>query len=178
MKFNKKGAMELSSSTIVVLIIAIVVLGLALTLIRGLFSNVGGKFGSIVSATQLDDRPTADNPITIPGTVNVKQKSIKKVKIGFYNKKADTLSTVVLKITDCISDDGTPINATVLPNIIAPAKDSLGPGEIVGYSAILSLKGAKTMISGKQYVCTLGVYAKGVEKNPIETKSFYIQVVS
>jgi len=50
----KKGSLNLSIQAIVIIVIAFVVLGLALTFVRGLFEDIGGQTGDIFAGVKAD----------------------------------------------------------------------------------------------------------------------------
>ena len=62
---QKKAAMELSVTAIVVLILAIVMLGLGLGFIRGMFSKVSTSFEEQIGAEPEAELATSSNPLTI-----------------------------------------------------------------------------------------------------------------
>ena len=62
---GKKADLSLSINAIVILILAITVMGLGLTFIRGLFKGATEKLGSALEATDITNPPTAETPLTI-----------------------------------------------------------------------------------------------------------------
>ncbi len=79
---RKKGSMELSVNSIVILVIAVVMMGLILGFIRSKFTDIGGGF-------LVDENPapeaTASDPITM-SRINVPVSGVKKMglNINFY----------------------------------------------------------------------------------------------
>jgi len=61
----KKGALQLSVNAIVVLILAIVLLGLGLGFVKGMFGKVSTSFEEQISREPEPFPPTADSPITL-----------------------------------------------------------------------------------------------------------------
>lgn len=73
MKFlNKKGDLNLSINAIVVLIIAIVFLGLALTFTRNIIMGSSDKLLSGVDNVDLQNPATAETPITFDSKFDIK----------------------------------------------------------------------------------------------------------
>lgn len=72
---SRKGALELSMNTIVVIVIAVVVLSLGLVFIKGLFDKLGGAsdiiFGSMEN--DLNVIATHDQKLSVQQTVEVKR---------------------------------------------------------------------------------------------------------
>lgn len=64
-KMNKKGALELSVGAIVILILAIVMLGLGLGFIRGMFGKVSTQFEEQIAAEPEPPAPSSSDPITL-----------------------------------------------------------------------------------------------------------------
>jgi len=83
---NKKSSLSLSINAIVILILAITMLGLGLTFMRGLFKQATERVESAVSAQELTNPPTIDNPMTMaPGKVTLRTKDVGKALIAFMN---------------------------------------------------------------------------------------------
>ena len=82
----KKGAMELSVTAIVVLIIAIVMLGLALGFVRGMFGKVSTSFDEQISTEPEAPAPSGSEPITLSReTIITHAKDSEVLKVGVYN---------------------------------------------------------------------------------------------
>ena len=85
-RISKKGDLSLSINAIVILILAITMLGLGLTFMRGLFKQIGTKVSEAVDANELVNPPTFDNPITVaPGEISLRQGENGKVTLAFMN---------------------------------------------------------------------------------------------
>src|SRR3989344_8576574 len=83
---SKKADLSLSTNAIVILILAITILGLGLTFVRGLFKQAETKVAETFSATEVENPPTRDNPVTIsPGLMTLRQKESGKAVIAYYN---------------------------------------------------------------------------------------------
>ena len=83
---NKKADLSLSINAIVILILAITMLGLGLTFMRGLFKQATEKVESAVNVQQLTNPPTADNPLTVsPAALTVRSTKSDKLLAAFLN---------------------------------------------------------------------------------------------
>ena len=134
MKFNKKAAMELGISTVVMLVIAIVIIGAGIAFIRGFF---GTGTDTLIGAFEVADfglEPTAGRPLVLTdGQVSIKRGREATVRIGVYNKE-NTVYEVDIKFDRCRSssnNDACVVDAT--PQIVSlPQK--LEPGEQAGFA--------------------------------------------
>jgi len=94
---NKKGSMELSVNSIVILVIAVVMLGLILTFVKT-------RMDKLTITNEVPDpiAANAGNPITLnPETISLSQGGKTNVKIGMYNTHI---------VTTDPADDGTLTN--------------------------------------------------------------------
>ncbi|MBI2576611.1 hypothetical protein HYV84_05330 [Candidatus Woesearchaeota archaeon] len=86
MRNGKKGAIELSTNAIVVLILAVVMLGLGLGFVRGLFGKATQNIESIVGQEPDPPTPTSSNPVTLSReNVIVQAKEPIVVKVSAFN---------------------------------------------------------------------------------------------
>lgn len=124
MKFNnnKKAALNLSINAIVVLIIAIVFLGLALTFTRNILTSSGEKLLSGIDSVDISNPADANHPITYDGQFEVKRGSKKTMKISFYNTDS-SLVTATPDFGACVGD------GTGTPEIQALSTDVQGNSE-------------------------------------------------
>ena len=89
---NKKADLSLSINSIVILILAITMLGLGLTFIRGMFSRVGGNFEEQASKEPEPSPATDSNPISLSREEVIAGKGEYQVlKINVYCKKTKTI---------------------------------------------------------------------------------------
>jgi hypothetical protein len=85
-KSSKKADLSLSTNAIVVMIIAIVILGLALTFTRTIFQKLGGQIGNL-GEQSIEEPPTYDKPLTLTSTsLEIKKGQSKTLGIAVYNK--------------------------------------------------------------------------------------------
>ncbi len=86
-KKNKKAAIEMSITTIIVIVMGVTLLTLGLTWIRGLF----GKISTITEGTftqaqiEIEKLSQGTDPFTYPSIIEVKQGKSSAVKVYVYN---------------------------------------------------------------------------------------------
>ncbi|MFP4567865.1 MAG: hypothetical protein ACLFN8_02890 [Candidatus Woesearchaeota archaeon] len=103
MKFNKKAAMELGISTVVMLVIAIVIIGGGIVFIRGFFDKGTGSLDNAFDLADFGMSPTPTDPLVlIDGTINIKTGKTELVRVGFYNKQGDNVP-VSIGFGNCIT---------------------------------------------------------------------------
>lgn len=103
MKFNKKAAMELGISTVVMLVIAIVIIGGGITFIRGFFTKGTDTLSNSFDLADFGLEPSASEPLVlIDGKMNIKTGREDVVRVGFYNRHGDT-KNVSVGFGNCIT---------------------------------------------------------------------------
>ncbi len=104
----KKADLSLSMNTIVILILAITLLGLGLTFLRGLFKNIESKVEEGLAAGQIDVSLTADRPMAVtPEMIEIDAGETKNMKLSFLN---DQPKDIPMKLE--IWESSTPDDAT------------------------------------------------------------------
>ncbi|MCK5630534.1 MAG: hypothetical protein KAI26_07985 [Nanoarchaeota archaeon] len=169
---KKKGALELSVNSIVIMVIAFVVLGLILTFTRTIFKFGTEKTTGIFEATSLETQPDAENPLTLPDTVSVKSGGKKTMNVGFYNRNPYQAVDAKFGIYDCQDESGDSMEviATVLNEdksaiipTITSSWQTIEGSESKGYKIIITDNG---LPSGQLYICTVVVYKNGAVTDP------------
>jgi hypothetical protein len=141
---NKKGSMELSVNSIVILVIAIVMLGLILGFVRSKFSQLDNKIG-----IDEPDAPTASASQTFTmsrNQITVNPGEELGLKFGVYadtNISSDTLIRFVCGATNWIK-----------PGAIGTTGKNITEGNSGTYSAVLKVPGSAA--KGKQ-VCVVSL---------------------
>jgi hypothetical protein len=83
---NKKGSLSLSMEAIVILILAIVMLGLGLTFVRSMFSNIQNRANQALEVGDLTNKPTEADPVVFsPSRVELREGQRTDIQVGFYN---------------------------------------------------------------------------------------------
>ncbi len=191
----KKGDLALSVNAIVIVVISFVVLGLALTLTRSIFKFAGERAESVIPLTELEAKPTPDNPISISDSVSITKGGKQTLSIGYYNKNDYTAEAAMFSIAMCQDELGSSVLLSDQPTLTSPAQ-TVKPSEQGGYKVILIEKGK---LQSAVYICTVAVHnsdtASGGTKdidtirnklskqrnkdNPVyETKQFFLKVTA
>src|SRR3989344_4598817 len=89
---SKRGALELSMTTIIIIVVGVVILSLGLMFVRGIFSKVetlsGGAFEEAENV--LNEIATHDQEVTVHSSVIVKQGEQKTFRIWVVNQEVDS----------------------------------------------------------------------------------------
>src|SRR3989344_2440253 len=113
---SKKADLSLSTNAIVILILAITILGLGLTFVRGLFKQAETKITEVTSSTELANPPTRDNPLTTtPSQLDVRQGKIGKILVAYLRTGADAACTLPAPKTggDEVTDGGIQLGGSI-----------------------------------------------------------------
>ncbi|MEA2036900.1 MAG: hypothetical protein U9O94_05290 [Nanoarchaeota archaeon] len=123
---KKKGALALSVNAIVVLILAVVMLGLALGFVRGMFGKVTTSFEEQIAAEPNPSTPTGSEPITLSReSLIVRSGDGVVLKTGIYNPTSEVWSNANVEVTcktDDVIDEGSQFNSKQLE----PGKSFVG----------------------------------------------------
>ena len=149
MSKNKKGSMELSVNSIVILVIAIVIMGLILGFIRSKFTQIGGDLQSkepdAASATPSD-------PITLSTDSKVISSGDSAIiKVNVYNPTAAIASIRLNSITNTQCQPSMP---SAIQAVASQQPKSVAAGEQAAY--ILSIRAPKGSVP-QTYLCQIGV---------------------
>lgn len=169
----KKASMQLGINAIVILIIALAVLGLAMSFITGLFRQSGAKYSAIIDRTDLDFHADSVTPVMFEtNEVTVKAGREMKLKVSVYNTKFSDSDEINLELIKCINSDGSeawpernPIvyygttyhcadtaYAPILSILASPQK--IPVARDAGYMVLVSAKNADSSHVGT-YICTV-----------------------
>ena len=174
MRLNKKAALNLSVQAIVILVIAFVVLGLALTLTRYIFGVAQEKAGTAIDIIELESKPTSDNPITLPRTVIVAKGESIPMDIGVYNTQNQKYEQATLEIKSCTSTGANATEVTNPPTIVTIGQD-IEQSESAGFRAFLTENGLNT----GNYICILNVYSLTNTNIPAyDSEQFFLTVTA
>jgi hypothetical protein len=139
---NKKGSLELSVNSIVILIIAIAILGLALGFIKANFGSLSQKLEQ--STAEIPDAPmaTASEPITIHSENLIVGKGQQvPVKFSVYcPEDTDDCTNTKVNITNC--DD--------VFSTIEEIPKNINPGRVQQFNTLVKFSGN----SGQTYLCS------------------------
>jgi len=182
---NKKGDLALSVNAIVIVVISFVVLGLALTLTRSIFKFAGERAESVIPLTELEAKPTPENPITISDTVAITRNGKQTLSVGYYNKNDYSAENAKFFIVFCDDERGQPVDNEKRPTIASPYQ-TVKASEAKAYKIILTEKGLESGV----YICTAIVHKNNADitadqlsqrapdKPVYETKQFFLKVTA
>jgi len=89
----KKAVFQISLNTIILTLLSVIVLGLALSFVRTLFSQgqeISSKVIDSTEVNQLINPPTQDNPLTLtPAQLRMRKTQTKILDIAFMNTEDD-----------------------------------------------------------------------------------------
>jgi hypothetical protein len=171
---NKKASLNLSINAIVVLVMAITVLGLGLTFIRGIFGGATAKLGGAISAASLKNPADSETPLTIDERVSIKAADKEEIEVGFYNRDINPHS-VKLSNAGCEGDVITAGGTTdhkVFDVAVTSIAQEVDPGESIGYKAIFQAPSGADAPQGT-YVCTLQAIDGTA---PLESAQFFLLI--
>ncbi|MEA2036899.1 MAG: hypothetical protein U9O94_05285 [Nanoarchaeota archaeon] len=97
---NKKGALALSVNAIVVLILAVVMLGLALGFVKGMFGKVTTSFEEQIAAEPEPPTSTGSEPVTLSReSLIVHSGDDVVLKVGIYNPSSEAWTATAFAIS-------------------------------------------------------------------------------
>jgi hypothetical protein len=167
-KISKKADLSLSTNAIVVMIIAITILGLALTFTRGIFDKLGGTINKIGDQTVVDNPPTYDKPLTLNNErLSIRLGQRVDLGVGFFNKY-DGERDVALTLESCANEDG---GSESDFSFLATEKLGVDVNEAVGFSTSISALKDSAQIG--LYICSI---VSTTDMGETESKDITIEV--
>ena len=167
MKLNKKAAMELGISTVVMLVIAIVIIGAGIAFIRGFFGTGTDTLVGAFAVADFGLEPTAQNPLVLTdGQVSIKRGREAIVRVGFYNKDNSAYEVDIVFERCRTSAVNTQCVEDAVPQIVS-LPQRLEPGESTGFATQVTAECETTDDSGYvgmnpgTYTCNLLAVEEG-----------------
>jgi hypothetical protein len=177
---DKKASMELGVNAIIILIIALAILGLAMSFVTGLFKGGQKKLGGLIERTDLPVHADSTNPIVFDSSdVTIKISTATKstqLIVSVYNTNFGD-SAVGLTISSCVDPRGNEITTSgctgdtcedpdFVPTdyfTIAAPRQKITPGSDGGYKAIVKAGPQATSTTDSEaavsdlgtYICTI-----------------------
>lgn len=149
-KSDRSAAMQLGVSTIVILVIAMVIIGAAISFIRTFFSQGQERLLQTFPASDVGLNPTNTNPLVLGSNeLTVTQGETNTIQAGVYNTEADTVS-YSLNISGCVNRSGSSVSNVITLNSPGAGID---PSESTAFRGILGTNSATTQ--GSPYICTV-----------------------
>ncbi len=136
---KKRGALELSVNTIVVIVIGVALLSLGLIFIKNLFTGIGGISDEIFNTAEITigQLHQQDVKLTVPSQVNVKQGQKKAANIFVGNDGytcgtgTQTFTLEMIPVSGLSIINGSP--PMVKAKIISPTSVTLTAGQKAGF---------------------------------------------
>ena len=149
MRLNRRASLEIGINTIVILVIAMMLLGLGIGFVRGLFSKAN-QLPGLIDTNSWENPPTSSEPIKLtPSSIEIKGGDTKDVKVGVYNKGVSTKSFTV-GIPTCTNG--------AVPDVKAVSAD-IPSGESRSFKVIIAAVNASDPAAPKlppqKYICKL-----------------------
>lgn len=167
---NKKGALELGVSTVVVLVIAIVLIGVIISFITGLGDKLDEGVGGI-EPDLLPVRPTATDPMALKAnSVTVKKGDATTFEIAVYNTEPLPLKNAKLVAGMCTED----LDGEEAEMIIRGLPQTIKPGDIGAYR--VKIEAGENTDPGS-YICSIkAVSDEFAEDSPYMEKQLTFEV--
>ena len=104
MKINKKAALNLGISTVVVMVIAMVLIGAGVSFIRTIFSSAEDSLLPVLNLAEIDLNPDRNTPVMVrPREITLSGSSPQRLIVGVFNYRDRDLD-VELKNEGCSGD--------------------------------------------------------------------------
>jgi hypothetical protein len=180
-RLGKKGSMEMSINSIVILVMAMALLGIGLVFIRGMMGGATSKLGKSIDAADLSEQPTSEKPLTIDKTVSVKKGDNEMLKVGFYNTQNVPVN-VKPCVTKCINSTGSSAFSGSIK--IQAISQNTPTGKAIGYEGMMNANvnqdtyTCQIEMIASASTCSLNVAASGTTNMPTYTSTQFFLVVS
>ena len=157
---NKKAGMELSINAIVILIIAMVVLGIGILFIRGLFAKSAEKLTTAISTQEIKNPATPETPVVADREILIsKTNPTKTIVVSVYNTDRISAPNVTIGMSDCVSGESIIDGGVTVPYyLFRTAPQDIQGNTYVGYQGIVSFNTSQSGLNLKQgdtIVCKL-----------------------
>jgi len=157
----KKGGMELSINAIVILIIAMVVLGIGILFIRGMFAKAQTTTFKALSAQDTTNPASADRPLVTDKEITLSLTDpTTTLAISVYNTGTSAIKSpavnLTINMTNCTDNKGDPV--TPLGSFIGftpVIQGSVPASNFAGYQAAVTLLNKTRFNAGDSVVCTI-----------------------
>jgi hypothetical protein len=168
----KRASLEIGVNTIVILVIAMMLLGLGIGFIRGLFVKANQLPGLIDTSTW-QNPPTASDPIVLtPSSIEIKGGDSADVVVGVYNKEGST-KTFSVGIPSCTGG--------AKPDV-QTLSASIASGDSKGFKVIILAVNAsdskQPKLPPQKYICKLQGAEVDQSNNPVTYDAQFIMTVT
>jgi len=171
---KKKGSLDISINAIVILVVAIVVLGLILGMVRTWFAKAGGEVEGLLDVGDIKDHADANTPFRVPSTIQVKTGDSVSVSAAFYNTAGSEQTNVDITLNSCKSVlNNQNIDPTELPVLVSIPSSKVGASSEQGFKLRLNTNLESGKVPFGTYLCQMGVTSDAGE---LRTAVFTLEV--
>lgn len=168
----RKGSLEIGVNTIVILVIAMMLLGLGIGFVKGIFGKAN-TLPDLIDTSNWQNPPTAAEPVRMtPSTLEIKSGKSKDVKIGVYNK-AVVEHTFTIAIPKCVGPADSDNPVPLIQGLDIPV--SAGEAKARSYTIFAKSTDGTKLPQGK-YICEITATADGTDAPTYDT-DFVLTVV-
>ncbi|MDK2849938.1 MAG: hypothetical protein PWP03_187 [Candidatus Woesearchaeota archaeon] len=166
----KRGAIQLSTTAIVSIILAFVFLGLVITFTRSIFTQGQGQLDKFWSTLNLNQKASPDNPVLFPQSVSVKKGKTADFGVRIYNTLANPLNNAKPKIDVCVDEAGNDVFDKI-SFITTPA--TIPSGGEQGFQGKIK---ASSDLSPGDYVCSIVITSDSKTVNDLPQGQLIVTV--
>lgn len=159
---SRKGSIEMSISTVVVLILGIAFLGMGLLFIKNFMGKNKTNVEGIIDIAKLGIKPDASNKIVLKNNIEVKIDSTQSIQIGFYCDSSGGCEDAkpffaepsgnTLVVNKCKST-----TTQVGYFTLSALNTDITYKKSAGYSAILKVGTESSGVKAGDYICNLKI---------------------
>lgn len=155
---DKKGAIEFSMTTIMVIIIGVAVLALGLTWVRGTFDSVGDITDAAFESakSELGQDLTREDPLGIsPSTISLRPGESTTVAVGFLNgiSPPTTISNAVISVNNL---------GSAITSVVDNSGKTINSGEIFDWRVVI--QAGDTAVVGNTVVASVKITSGQITK--------------
>jgi len=152
---NKKGGMELSINAIVILIIAMVVLGIGILFIRGMFAKAQTTTFKALTSQETTNPASADRPLVADREVTISTTSpTATLAISVYNTGTSSINDLSISVDKCIATEdivigsGSPQDVTSAISFTQITGASVPSNQFSSFSTVIGMKKVQSYSRG------------------------------
>jgi hypothetical protein len=152
-------------------------LGVGWFIINMLREKSGDTIDNVFKLQDLQNPPTAKEPMVFDDDIKIKFGQKTKFRGGFYNVRDVEVKDVVFDMEGCRDSEGYEVSPdSALPTVVSSVS-SLKPSEGEAFTILVSHEG-DSMMSAGTYVCKFIVRDLNNAANVWETKSVFLTVTA
>lgn len=164
----KKGGMELSINAIVILIIAMVVLGIGILFIRGMFAKAQTTTFKALSSQETTNPASADRPLIADREVTLSNTNpTATLAVSVYNTGTEGITDLSIGIDKCSSTTNLTDDAVLAAITFTKVTEaSIPSNQFSSFGTVIGMKKNTTgypFTSGDAITCTLKANATGLD---------------